>query len=192
MPFARGQSALRFLCAVAAGVLALAALSAAAADRETEEALELDQAIQVLKDEALQFDRDAQLSEEEYAYPPHTRVTVYVSVEVQALLMKKLVVDIDGADTVTYEYSDLDAKALLRSKGLQRLGRFNVSKGGHRLSAQFIGRYADAEEGEADIVDRIESVFDKKYAPVDLELVVAKANRGAKPMLILREWRPEK
>lgn len=192
MLFARGHSALRLLCASAALLGLALALPAAGADREAEEALELDQAIQVLKDEALQFNRDAQLSEEEFAFPPHTRVTVYASVEVQALLLKKLSIDIDGTESASYDYSDLDARALLRSKGMQRIGRFNVSRGSHRLSAQFVARYADAKEGESDIVDRLEVVFDKNYAPVDLELVVAKANRGAKPMLILREWRPVK
>lgn len=188
----RGHKAPRLCRAPIVLSLALALLPAQAADPITEEALELDQAIQVLKDEALLFNRDAQAVEEDYAFPPHSRVTIYISVETAALLLQKVTLDIDGAGSATYDYGDVDARALLKSKGMQKLGRFNVSKGSHRLRAEFTAAYADAEAGEPDIADRLEVVFDKNHAPVDLELIVGKANRGGKPILRLKEWRAGK
>jgi hypothetical protein len=183
---------MRVFCVSAALSVAMAISPARAADRDTEEALELDQAIQVLKDEALQFNRDAQAAEEDFSFPPHTRVTIYISVDTAALLLKSVALDIDGSESLAYEYSDADARALLKSKGMQKLGRFNVSKGSHRLHAEFVARYADADPGDASIVDRFDVVFDKSHTPVDLELIVGKASRGSKPVLRLREWRAAK
>jgi hypothetical protein len=174
----------------AALLLGLAPGTGAWADAESDAALQLDQNIQVLKDEALLFSRDAQLADEDFNYPPHSRVDVYVSVETAALLMHTISVSIDGGDIISYDYSDFDAKALLKSKGgLQRIGRFNVVKGSHKLHAEYVGQYADAKEGEGPLADRIDAVFDKSLTPATLELIVGKANRGGKPILRLKEWR---
>ncbi|WP_139250325.1 hypothetical protein [Hydrocarboniphaga daqingensis] len=171
-------------------MLGLAPGATAWADAESDAALQLDQSIQVLKDEALQFNRDAQLVEEEFSYPPQTRVDVYVSVETAALLMRTISVSIDGSTPVNFDYSDFDARALLKSRGMQRIGRFNVSKGSHKLHAEYVGQYADAKDGEPELADRIDTVFDKTLLPATLELIVGKANRGGKPILRLKEWRP--
>ncbi|MDB5973130.1 MAG: hypothetical protein JWQ90_5580 [Hydrocarboniphaga sp.] len=186
----RGHKTLRLT--LAALVLGLAPGTAAWADTETDAALQLDQNIQVLKDEALQFSRDAQLADEDFNYPPYSRVDVYVSVETAALLMHTISISIDDANTVHYDYSETDAKALLKSKGLQRIGRFNVIKGSHKLHAEYVGNYADAKPGETAFADRIDVVFDKSQTPVTLELIVGKANRGGKPILRLKEWRASK
>lgn len=192
MPPSHGHTALRLYCAAAVTCLTLSLSPAQAADRLAEEALELDQAIQVLKDETLQFNRDAQLLEQDFTYPPHSRVTVYISVETAALLLQKISLDLDGQQSATHEYAEADARALLKSKGVQRLGRFNLSRGSHRLQAEFIAQYADAEAGAPAITDRLEAVFDKDLAPVDLELIVGKASRGGRPVLRLKEWRAAK
>jgi hypothetical protein len=177
---------------LAALLLGLAPATAVWADAESDAALQLDQNIQVLKDEALQFNRDAQLADEDFNFPAHSRVDVYVSVETAALLMHTISISIDGGDTVHYDYSEIDAKALLKSKGLQRIGRFNVVKGSHKLHAEYVGNYADAKPDETAFADRIDVVFDKGQTPVTLELIVGKANRGGKPILRLKEWRASK
>jgi len=187
MPEFRGQSTLRRT--FAALLLGLAPGTTAWADAESDAALQLDQNIQVLKDEALLFSRDAQIADEDFNFPPYSRVDVYVSVETTALLMHTISISIDGGSTVNFDYSDFDAKALLKSKGMQRIGRFNVVKGSHKLHAEYVGRYADAKEGEAALADRVDVVFDKTLAPATLELIVGKANRGGKPILRLKEWR---
>ena len=173
-------------------MLILAPWAALAADPNAEKALLLDQNIQVLKDEVLQFNRDAAIAEEDFNYPEHSRVEVYVSVGTAALLLRSIKVSIDGGEAVSFDYRDADARALVRSKGLQRLGRFNVGAGAHRIRAEFVAQYADAKESEAAIADRMEAVFDKALTPVSLELVIDKARRGGKPVLRLQEWRPSK
>lgn len=190
MPSFRGHPTLR--TTFAALLLGLAPGASAWADAETDAALQLDQNIQVLKDEALLFSRDAQLVEEDFNFPPHARVDVYVSVETAALLMHTISISVDGGDLVNYDYSDFDARALLKSKGLQRIGRFNVTRGSHKLHAEYVGQYADAKDGEAALADRVDLVFDKGLEPVTLELIVGKANRGGKPILRLKEWRASK
>jgi hypothetical protein len=190
MPSFRGQTTLRRT--FAALLLGLAPGTAVWADADTDAALQLDQNIQVLKDEALLINRDAQLADEDFNFPPHSRVDVYVSVETAALLMHTISISIDGGDIVHFDYSEIDAKALLKSKGLQRIGRFNVVKGSHKLHAEYVGQYADAKPNETALADRIDAVFDKSQTPVTLELIVGKANRGGKPILRLKEWRASK
>lgn len=203
MPLVRGLTTLRRRCAalvptpnpiraVALALVMAPVAIATAADPTSEKALLLDQNIQALKDEVLQFNRDALIAEENYQYPEHSRVEVYVSVETQALLLQRITVSIDGGEPLTYTYKDSDARSLVRSRGLQRLGRFNVSKGAHKISADFVAQYADAKEGEPIITDRIDAVFDKALTATTLELVVGKARRGGKPVLRLQEWRASK
>ena len=190
MPSFRGRTTLKRLAAlllVVAPVLPAGSLGAAEPDNE--QALQLDQNIQTLKDEAVQLSRDAQLVDEMVNYPPYLRVDVYVSVETAALLLQKLSVSVDGAEPVRYEYNENDAKALLKSKGLQHVGRFRAAKGIHRLHAEYTGNYADAQSGEAPITDAFDVVFDKGVSTTTLELIVGKANRGGKPILRLKEWR---
>lgn len=176
---------------LAMALLGLApALAVQAADPQAEKAQLLDQNIQALKDEVLQFNRDALSTEESFGYPDHTRVEIYVSVETPALLMQKITVSVDGGAPVTYTYNELDSRALVRSKGLQRLARFNVARGAHRLKADFVAQYADAKEGDPLVVDRFDTVFDKTLTPSTLELVIGKSRRGGNPVLRLQEWRP--
>ncbi len=190
MPQSRGHTTLRRI--FSALFLSLACGLAMAAESETESTLRLDQNIQVLKDEAVLFNRDAQLAEEELTYPPHSRVDVYVSVETAALLMQKITVSVDSRDKVSYDYTEYDALALLRSKGLQRLVRYNVAKGSHRLRASYVAQYADAKPDDKPLEGEAELVFDKSNAPLSLELIVGKTSRGARPTLRLKEWRPAK
>jgi len=190
MPLSRGRLTLRRM--FPALLLILASGPVAAADPDDATIQRLDRDIQVLKDEALLFNRDAQLAEEELTYPAHSRVDVYVSVETAALLMQKITISVDGRDKVVYDYSETDALALLRSKGMQRLVRYNVGKGSHRLRASYVAQYADAKPEEQPITGEAELVFDKSLAALSLELVVGKTKRGAKPTLRLKEWRPAK
>lgn len=188
MPLLRGLMTLRRCCALLA--LTVLPLVAGAADSEREKAILLDQNIQVLKDEVLQLNRDAQTTEENFYYPDHSRVEVFVSVETPAVLLQKVTVRIDSGQPITFDYDDTTARALVRSKGVQRLGRFNVTKGAHRVTVEFTGRYGDGSADGSVLNDRIEAVFDKTLAPTTLELIVGKARRGGKPALRVQEWRP--
>ncbi|HEX4873004.1 MAG TPA: hypothetical protein VFV27_11895 [Nevskiaceae bacterium] len=152
--------------------------------------IELDQALQALKDEAISLHAEGLDVEEAVLYPPESRVTLYFGVAVSALLVESVTFRIDDGAPQTVPLDERQAKALLRDQSLMRLARVNVSPGAHRVSAEFRGRFADAKADSPPVSARYEAIFDKALAPAELELRVTRRSRRAEPQLDLREWRP--
>lgn len=206
MPALAGRMTLRQICAalglLAVGLSPLAGQAAepaaddaaaiatdATAEANAEAALNLDQSIQALKDEVLLFTRDARSAEDDFLYPPHTRVTFYLGVKTKGLLLDRVVYSIDDGAPQTLTYDDRAAKAFLKNDALQRIGRINLEKGPHRIRAEFSGRWADAKTEAPPLVGRMEAVFDKTLSETELELSVARARRGSAPEITLKQWK---
>lgn len=193
MPSRRGLQALTVLIAAAlACPLAGAAAAAGAGGDLDEEALRLDQQVQVLKDEVLEFNREAQRAEDAVLFPAHSRLSIYVGVRVSGLLAREVTVSLDDGAPQTYTYEDRDAKALLGNQHLQRVLRANVEPGPHRIRVSFTGEWADADEDDEPVTDVYEGIFDKGKTEAELELLLARESRVAKPRLALRQWRSSK
>lgn len=199
-----GRLALGMSCAVAL-LWPFAGSVRAQADAESprESAIQLDQSVQALKDEAVQFNRDAQIAEDEFLFPPQTRVSVYVSNSVPSLLLREVQVRIDGGAPTVYRYDQYDSRALLTPGALQRVVRVNVPRGAHRITASFSGRMASDEDGPDTVTGNLEAVFDKSLDPADLELAIRSQRskravggirstrvKGFGPRMELKEWRP--
>lgn len=154
-----------------------------------EAAISLDQAVQALKDESIQFNRDAQMAQDEFLYPPQTHLSVFVSNRVENLLLDRISVSIDGGAPVNYVYDELDSRALLEDNALQRLVLANVARGPHRITAVFSGHFGDAKDGAKPVTDRFEAVFDKGLEAAQIELVVLRgARRNSAVGIRLKEW----
>jgi hypothetical protein len=152
-------------------------------------ALKLDQAIQGIKDEVLQFNRDATTLEQDSLYPAHSRTSVFVGVRLGGLMLREFSVSFDGGETQKFTYNDNEALAFLENKGLRRVVRVNLAPGAHRLRAEFSAQFADAKPDAAPITGSYEAIFDKTYSDANLELTLARATRMAKPTLSLKQWR---
>ncbi|MGQ0697310.1 MAG: hypothetical protein ACT4PZ_03600 [Panacagrimonas sp.] len=189
MPFFGGRPALKATCIYA--LLAALAGSAHALEPGNPEdnGLDLDQAVQSLKDEMVLFNRDAQIAENAFLFPPQTRLSLYLSNRIPELLLEKITVTIDDTSPVVYEYSEIDAHALLDPRALQPLVQINIARGAHRVRADFVGRYAEAKEGAAPVVGRYEGVIDKGVEPAEIELRITRAARRSSPAIKLKEWR---
>lgn len=181
----RGLQARRALFAIACCVAA----PVFAADIQ-EQAIRLDQSVQALKDEVLEFNRAAQAIENEVLLPAHARVSVYLSLKVSGLLLDEVSVMIDDRRPEVYHYDETDARALLAKDSLQRLSRLMVTPGAHRIRATFSGNFADAKADEPPVTGSFEAVFDKQQGETELELVIERERRfGGKPRITMKQWR---
>jgi len=174
-------------------LLAWAPLTQAASSSELEErALKLDQSIQAFKKEVLAFSTEAQGIEDDVLYPPHSRLSVYLSVKVPGLLLKDFSISVDNGAAQTFSYTDRDARALLAEKHVQRVLRANVTPGAHRIRISYTGQMADAKEGAPPVGDSYEAVFDKDQRATDLEFSIARRNRLSRAGISMQQWRSRK
>lgn len=185
----RGPSALRQLCACA--LLSGAVLGAQATEpvAPDEGALNLDQAVQSLKDEGVELNRDAQMAEETFLFPPATRLAVYVSNRIRNLLLTEVSVRLDDRQPVVYRYGEIDSRALLEKGALQRLILTNVDRGVHRLSIAYSGRFMDGDQQTGEFAETYQAVFDKGLDASELELEIRRGKRKGAPAMDLKEWR---
>lgn len=114
------------------------------------ELLQHDQVIQTLRYETLRLNAAAQAVEDEQRYPPRTRASIYLAVDIAQLLLSEVTVRIGERPPVRVELRDEQARALLISGGLQRLLRANLEPGDHRVEITALGTYADRDEADAD------------------------------------------
>jgi hypothetical protein len=166
-----------------------AAAPAAEPPPPDEREIQLDQSIQALKDEVVEFTRDAQSIEDDVLFPPQTRLDVYLGIKVSGLLMKQVTVSVDDRPAETHDYTDKDARALLADLNLERLLRANVNVGAHRVRVAFSGQFIDAKPDAAPVTDTYDAIFDKGVTPTELEFVVSRPTRFAKPRVSMKQWR---
>ena len=156
------------------------------------DALKLDQTIQGLKDQVLQFNRDATALEQQSLYPPYTRTSVFLGVRFNGLLLKEFSVSFDGGEAQKFSFDDTESLAFLLSKNLRRVVRVNLAPGPHRIHAEFSGKFSDAKADTPPITGNFDAVFDKNYNNTDLELFVVRSGFLAPPSLTLQQVRSER
>src|SRR3546814_1818290 len=92
MPTTRGRFKV-----LGASLAFLLSLPAVAATPDTgERAIKLDQTVQALKDEVLEFNREAASAEVDAVLPDHARLNVYLSVKAGGLLLQDVTVTLDN------------------------------------------------------------------------------------------------
>tara|TARA_R110000787_G_scaffold55454_1_gene128052 strand:- start:17202 stop:17771 length:570 start_codon:yes stop_codon:yes gene_type:complete len=171
------------VCAMVVGV----ATSAAAFEpvAPDEEGIQIDQAVQALKEEATLLERDANLARNAFLFPPETRLSVYLSNKVRNLLLHEVSLSIDGGAPVVHKYDEYSSRALLEKNALQRIEHTNVNNGPHRLVLTYSGETPDGEK----ISGRHEAAFDKTLDPSEIEIQILPGGRKALPAMGVRQWK---
>jgi hypothetical protein len=191
MRLIRGRRASRLLLMVALLPLPLAAADQAA--DIAERAVRLDQVIQALKDEVVEFGTEAQSIEDTVMIPEHQRVSVYLRVAVAGLLLQQVSIAIDERDADIYDYDDRDSRALLSDTALQRVLRTTAGPGPHRIRVNYRGRYADDAPDAAPLTGSYEAIFDKDHKESELEITVSRASRfGGELRVDMKQWRRQR
>ncbi|WP_420465055.1 hypothetical protein [Panacagrimonas sp.] len=154
-----------------------------------EGAIELDLAIQALKDEVIELNRDAQLAEETHLYPPETRLSVYVSTRLPNLLLQEVSLSVDNGAPIVYRYDDRDARALLATDALQRLARLNVERGNHGIKVVFAGQFVEEKKEPVAVAGEFVGTFEKGIEPAEVEVQIVAGARRNEPDVRLRQWK---
>lgn len=152
----------------------------------------LDNTIQDLKSEILQFNREATTLERDALYPDHSRVAVYLGVRINNLLINEINISIDNGPSQKIVYEDRQSRALFQGSNIDRLLYANVPPGSHRIHADYIARYEGSKPDAPPIKGSYDAFFDKAYSPSELELVISKGRIKSKPAVTLKEWRRTK
>lgn len=152
-------------------------------------ALKLDQTIQGLKDQVLQFNHDATALEQDSLYPAYTRTSVFLGVRLSGLLVKEFSISFDGGEAQKFSFDENESLAFLRNNGLRRVVQVNLTPGPHRIHAQFSAQFADAKADAAPITGDLEAIVDKNYSGTDLEMSILRTGFRAQPSLSLGQLR---
>lgn len=179
----------RTLCACVLTLSAVAGARAVEPAAVDEGAIALDQTVQALKDEVIQFNRDALIAEEAFLYPPVSRLSVYVSNRLKNLLLKRIDVVVDDRAPVVYQYGERDSRALLEPGALQRLVLTNVDRGAHRIRVVYSGHFVDGDEQLQIVTDKFEAVIDKGADAAEIELQLQRGSGRRSAVMTLKEWR---
>lgn len=186
MPKTRGLTALGACLVLASCMPAFAAQGGL-----NERAIQLDRNIQTLKDELLDFNREAAVVEVNTVLPAYDRINVYLAVKVAGLLVQDVTVVVDDGPAEIYHYDEPDSRALLASGSLQRVLRATAEPGPHRITVSFSARMLDASPGAPLLTDRYAVTIDKPAQVADLEFIIAPQTRfRGQPKLTMKQWRP--
>lgn len=153
-------------------VASLCAGTALAAEppQPTAEAIALDTTIQQLKERTLELNVELQRLEDDFAYPPHSAVSVYVgSSENNPTFLNQATVTIDNAAPAQYSYGDKEARGLLKG-GLHRILRANVAPGTHRLRVEFKGTPIEPGKAAVPVTESFTATFEKAEGESEVEL----------------------
>lgn len=159
---------------------------AAEPPQPTPEAIALDAAIQDLKEETLALNVELQRLEDDFAFPQHSALSVYVSsIENNAAFLNHAVVTIDNAAPAKYSYSDLESRGLLKG-GVHRILRANVAAGTHRVRVEFKGKPIELAKASTEVSEVFEATFEKGQLEAEIELRFGKGGK----LIVLKGYKP--
>lgn len=149
-----------------------------------EEPASLDAAVQDLKSEVLDLNRELFLLEEELLYPANTQVAVFLSVDLgEFFALDSVQLELDGKDVTNYLYTEREVEALHRG-GVQRLFLGNVKTGDHELVAKFTGKGPNGRDYRRGTALE----FDKTIGAKFVELQITDRTSKLQPEFMVKEW----
>jgi hypothetical protein len=166
--------------------VALAPAAEAAADESVAPAdtRALDEAIQSIKKDVVELNRDLFVLEEELLFPANTQVAVFLSMDVgEFFALDTVELRLDDKQVSKYLYTPREAEALLKG-GVQRLYLGNLRVGEHELVALFTGKGPNGQ----DYTRGAQLKFEKSVGAKYLELKISDRQRRRQPEFEIRDW----
>lgn len=161
--------------------LCLIATVGLAADSEP---VSIDAAVQDLKSEVLDLNRELFLLEEELLYPANTQVAVFLSMDVgEFFSLDSVQLELNGKDVTNYLYTEREVEALHRG-GVQRLFLGNVKTGDHELVAKFTGKGPNGRDYRRGTALDFEKTIGAKF----VELQISDRTSKLQPEFMVKEW----
>jgi hypothetical protein len=136
-------------------------------------------ALQQVEQSLAELERDLLILEEDLLYPPSSRVAVFLSLDVGALLsLQEVEVKLNGDTVAHHLYTERQVDALARG-GVQQLYVGNARQGDNEVTAFFLGH--DAQEREVRHAASLR--FTKSFEPMYLQLRIADSTTLQRPEL---------
>lgn len=153
--------------------------------KETKDnATELSQDIEALKQSALELNRDLLILEEDLLFPANTQVAVYVSVDVGYFFqLDGVKLKIDDKLVASHLYTEKQNSALSRG-GIQRLYLGNLKTGTHEITAFFHG----IGPHDRDYKRGATYQLNKDQKPTMLEINITDSTEAMQPKFEFKEW----
>jgi hypothetical protein len=166
---------------VAPAPLASAALMPDAAPPDTRA---LDEAIQSIKKDVVDLNRDLFILEEELLFPANTQVAVFLSMDVgEFFALDTVELRMDDKQVAKHLYTPREAEALLKG-GVQRLFLGNLRVGEHELVALFTGKGPQGQDYSRGAQIKFEKSVGAKY----LELSISDRALKRQPEFVIKDW----
>jgi hypothetical protein len=176
-----------FISLVAIVTLAFSVTSVAQDAHESasrEEFKNLDRAVQTLKKEVLDLNRDLFLLEEELLFPANSQVAFFISMDVGVYFeLDSVNIKIDGKEVANYLYTVREADALIRG-GVHRVHMANLKTGEHELIAIFTGKGPHVRDYRRGATLSFTKGIGAKY----VELEITDRVKKQQPEFIVKEW----
>lgn len=170
--------------APAAAASAEASATAAASPGPPLDTKALDEQVQLLKQDAIDLNRELFMLEEELLFPANTQVAVFLSMDVgEYFALDSVQLKIDGREVGNYLYTQREADALLKG-GVHRVYLGNLKVGGHELVAIFTGKGPNEREYRRGASLRFSKAVGAKY----LELKITDRQRRGQPEFEIKDW----
>jgi len=140
-----------------------------AENEKTADSQSIHQNIQNLKNEVIELNRDLFILEEDLLFSANTQVSVFLSLDADALFqLDSVQLKLDDKVVSNYLYTEREIKALKRG-GVQRLYIGNLTSGEHELTAFFTGKGPSNRDFKRGTSKKIEKSDDAKY--IELKIV---------------------
>ena len=147
-------------------------------------AASLDNRIQDLKGDVIRLNRDLLILEEELLFPANTQVALFVSMDVGKLFeLDSVQIKLDDKVITNYLYTPNEVQALHRG-GVQRVYVGNLKAGAHEIVAFFTGKGPH----ERDYKRGATVKFDKGTDPKYIELRIKDSTGKLQPEFDVRVW----
>jgi hypothetical protein len=143
-----------------------------------------DQEIQATKQQLLELNRDLVTLEEELLFPSDSRLTVFVSMDVEdGFSLDAIKLSVDGKQVTHYVYTELQLDALRRG-GLHRLYMGTIKIGRHEIAAEFTGKESTGRDFRQ--MARLDT--EKASGAKSLELKISDSADLQQPQFTVVEW----
>ena len=165
-------------------VLMLIVSPALWAENEDNTIRSLDAAVQALKKEVIQLNRDLVILEEELLFPASSKVSVFLALDIgKFFTLESVKVMINKKIVTSHIYSLREVDALQRG-AVQRLFFGNYKPGKHQLMAVFTGKGPRGREYSRGTTHQ----FEKQKDSTVLELTVTDSVNKQQPEFKIKEW----
>jgi hypothetical protein len=144
----------------------------------------LDEAVQDLKKDVVDLNKELFVLEEELLFPANTQVAVFISMDIgEFFALDSLSLKIDNKEVANYMYTPREAEALLKG-GVHRVYLGNLKVGEHQLVAIFDGKGPNERDYKRGANLKFEKGVGAKY----LELKITDRQRKGQPEFAIKDW----